>query len=116
MFPLDFFNFIIALFLLILTIIIFRPINKKKKLKTKEDQLFLQKTLLTTILCAFIILAYILFIFNAYDATKIYLMELFFFNFYVFAIVLYNLYLSFELYSTYVNPVHFFNRLFKQQK
>ena len=116
MFPLDFFNFIIALFLLILTIIIFRPINKKKKLKTKEDQLFLQKTLFTTIFCAFIILAYILFIFNAYDATKIYLMELFFFNFYVFAIVLYNLYLSFELYSTYVNPVHFFNRLFKQQK
>ena len=113
---LDFFNFIIGLFLLILTIIIFSPVNKKKKLKVKEDQLFLQKTLLTTIFFGFIILISILFIFQAYDSKILYLIELFFFNFYIIAIVLYNFFLSYELYCTYINPVHFFNRLFKQKK
>ena len=113
---LDFFNFIIGLFLLILTIIIFDPINKRKKLKVKEDQLFLQKTLLTTIFFGFIILTAILFIFQAYDSKILYLIELFFFNFYIIGIVLYNFFLSYELYSTYINPVHFFNRLFKQKK
>ena len=113
---LDFFNFIIGLFLLILTIIIFSPVNKRKKLKVKEDQLFLQKTLLTTIFSGFIILISILFIFQAYDSDILYLIELFFFNFYIIAIVLYNFFLSYELYSTYINPVHFFNRLFKQKK
>ena len=113
---LDFFNFIIGLLLLILTIIIFNPINKRKKLKIKEDQLFLQKTLLTAIFFGFIILISILFIFQAYDSKILYLLELFFFNFYIIAIVLYNFFLSYELYSTYINPVHFFNRLFKQKK
>ena len=113
---LDFFNFIIGLLLFILTIIIFNPINKRKKLKIKEDQLFLQKTLLTAIFFGFIILISILFIFQAYDSKILYLLELFFFNFYIIAIVLYNFFLSYELYSTYINPVHFFNRLFKQKK
>ena len=113
---LDFCNFLIGLFLLIITIIIFDPINKRKKLKVKEDQLFLQKTLLTTIFFGFIILTTILFIFQAYDSKILYLIELFFFNFYIIAIVLYNFSLSYELYSTYTNPVHFFNRLFKQYK
>lgn len=46
---LDFFNFVISLLLVFITIIIYSPTNKYKLVKSKEEQLFLQKTLITTI-------------------------------------------------------------------
>ena len=46
---LGFINFVISLILVFITIIIYSPTNKYKLVKSKEDQLFLQKTLITTI-------------------------------------------------------------------
>ena len=46
---LTFIDFVLSIFLIFLTIIIFHPINKYKRYKVKEEQLFLQKTLITTI-------------------------------------------------------------------
>ena len=111
---LDLFNFIVGMAMVFFTIVIFHPINRFKKLKTKEDQLFLQKTLLTTIFFLTILLIYVLIIFNI--SKKIFMIPFLFFNFYIIAIVLYNFFLAFELYSTFANPVHYFNRLFKQQQ
>ena len=31
-------------------------------------------------------------------------------------VVFYNLFFAYELYSTFINPVHLFNRILKQQK
>ena len=111
---LDFFNFVISIVMVFFTILIFRPINKYKNLKSKEEQLFLQKTLLTTIIFTSVLLEYILYIF--WESKILYYIELFLFNSYIIAIVLYNFFMAFELYSTFTNPVHYFNRLFKQQK
>ena len=111
---LDLFNFIVGMAMAFFTIVIFHPINRFKKLKTKEDQLFLQKTLLTTIFFLSVLLIYILIIFNI--SKKIFMIPFLFFNFYIIAIVLYNFFLAIELYSTFSNPVHYFNRLFKQQQ
>ena len=44
-----FLDVIFGILVIFITIIIFDPINKTKKFKVKEDQLFLQKTLITTI-------------------------------------------------------------------
>ena len=120
MFALDFINFLFGLVMVIFTIIIFHPINKFKKLTVKEDQLFLQKTLITTIFYFLIIVISIMFLFlsKEYVTLKkvLYLIELFAFNFYVVVIVILNFCMSYELYSTFMNPVHYFNRLFKQHK
>ena len=116
MFILDFLNFIISLVLAFLTIIIFDPMNKYKKIKSKEEQLFLQKTLLSSVFFISLLVISILFLFEFADSKSLYLIELFFFNVYIVSIVLYNFFLSYELYYTFMNPVHYFNRLFKQQK
>ena len=114
---LDFLNFIIAIVLIFLTIIIFHPTNKYKLVKSKEEQLFLQKTLLTTIFNILIILRYVLFITGSDEQKpKLFFLELIIFNMYIIAIVLYNFFLAFELYFTFSNPVHYFNRLFKQKR
>ena len=113
-------EFIILLFEIIplfLTLIIFFPINKYKILKTKEDQLFLQKSIITTIFFALDIIVGVLkvvkVITNENVLNKI---VMFIFNVYIILIIFYNFFLCLELHFTFSNPVHLFNRLFKQQK
>ena len=108
-------NFIVALVLVFFTILIFHPTNRYKLVKSKEEQLFLQKTLITTIFNLLIIILITLGIFGS-NKNKIFFIELLLFNIYIITIVLYNYFLAFELFSTFSNPVHYFNRLFKQQR
>ena len=59
------FDLIFGLAIIFFTIIIFSPINKYRRIKVKEDQLFLQKTLITTIyFCLFLIFNIITFFFG----------------------------------------------------
>ena len=113
---LDFLNFVISLLLVFITIIIYSPTNKYKLLKSKEEQLFLQKTLITTIFFSLILFVNVIFILQIGGNTFFYYIELFSFNTYIVVIVLYNFFLSLELYSTYSNPIHYFNRLFRQKR
>ena len=106
-------NFIVGIAMIFFSIIIFHPINRYKKFKTKEDQLFLEKTLLTTIFFLTILVTYIV---SLFTYEKITMISFLFFNFYIIAIVLFNFFLALEIYFTFTNPVHFFNRLFKQKK
>ena len=117
MFVLDFLNFFFGLILIFFTIILFHPINRYKKVKTKEEQLFIQKTLITTLYFISILIINILFILSIMNDTDLlYLIEVFSFNAYIIIIVLYNFFMSIELHSTYMNPIHFFNRLLKQYR
>lgn len=111
-----FINFIISLILIFFTIVIFRPINKYKHLKTKEDQLFLQKVLLSTIFFVIILVITILFMLNITESSNLFKLELCLFNCYIMAITLYNTFMAYELYSTFINPAHYFETLFKQKK
>ena len=114
---LDFFNFIIGMILIFVTISIFSPINRYKKLKSKEDQLFLQKTFISIIFFLLILIIYILSVLNIMnDSDTLFIIQVFLFNCYIINISLYNLFMSYELFNTYKNPVHFFNRLLKQKK
>ena len=113
-----FLSIIFGLVITFFTIIIFHPLNFYKKKKTKEEQLFLQKTLLSTIFFIIILILDIIYIIlnNTEKQHNLYMSQIFIFNFYIISLVMYNFYLSYELFSTYSNPVHFFNRLFKQDK
>ena len=110
-------NFIFCLFIIFITITLFHPINGYKKVKSKEEQLFVQKTLITTLFFISILITSVLFILKIINDTNIFfLIEVLAFNVYIIIIILYNFFLSLEIYYTYTNPVHYFNRLFKQNK
>ena len=91
------------------------PINKYKILKTKEDQLFLQKTIITTIFFLIEIIVGILKLVIS-NLSILIITQAFIYNIYIMAIIFYNFFLCLEIYRTYTNPVHLFNRLFKQRK
>jgi len=115
MFLIQFPLLLLEIFPFFLTLIIFIPINKYKTLKTKEDQLFLQKSLITTI---FFLLEIIVGILKLLISNLGFLitMQAFIYNIYISTIIFYNFFLCLEIYRTYTNPVHLFNRLFKQKK
>ena len=100
---------------LFLTLIMFFPLKKYKQLKTKEDFLFLQKIFITSIFFAIDILFGILKAIIP-NVQILFTMEVFVFNIYIISIIFYNFFLCIELYRTFTNPVHLFNRLFKQKK
>ena len=94
-------NFIFCLFLVFITITIFHPINRYKKVKSKEEQLFVQKTLITTLFFISILISSVLFILKIInDANIFFLIEVLSFNVYIIIIVLYNFFLSLEIYYT----------------
>ena len=113
---LTFLDFVLSIFLIFLTIVIFHPINKYKRFKVKEDQLFLQKILITTLFFCFFLLFNILSFFDEEIKKHVYLASNFFFNTFFVLILLYNLMMTIEIYRTYINPVHYFNRLFRQKQ
>ena len=113
---LTFLDFVLSIFLIFLTIVIFHPINKYKRFKVKEEQLFLQKTLITTLFFCLFLLFNILSFFNENLKKNTYIASHFFFNTFFVLILLYNLMMTIEIYRTYINPVHYFNRLFRQNR
>jgi len=110
-FPILFFE----IFPFFITLVLFLPINKYKTLKTKEDQLFLQKSIITTIFFLIEIIVGILKILIS-GLSILTIIQAFIYNIYIMAIIFYNFFLCLEIYRTYTNPVHLFNRLFKQKK
>ena len=81
MIMLDIFNCIIEIVLIFLTIAIFHPINRYKKLKTKEEQLFVQKTLTSILFFIFILIINIMVILTIVSENDyLYNIELFSFN------------------------------------
>ena len=113
---LTFFDLLFGIVIIFVTLIIFIPFNKYKKLKVKEDQLFLQKTLITNIFFCLFILFNIIGFFSKDIKKYIYIASNYLFNIFVIVILLYNLMMSLEIYNTFKNPVHYLNRLFKQNK
>ena len=98
-----------------ITLMLYLPINKYKKLKTKEDQLFLQKSIITAIFFLIeIIVGFLKILILGLSILTI--IQAFIYNIYIMAIIFYNFFLSLEIYRTYTNPVHLFNCLFKQKK
>ena len=117
MFIPEFLVLLFELFIFFICVIMFFPIKKYKKIKTKEDQLFLEKIFISFIFFSIDIIIGILNLINIISSNMILcIIVLFIFNIYIMAIVFYNFFLCLELYFTYSNPIHLFNRLFKLNK
>ena len=115
-FILTFIDFVFGLIIIFLTIIIFSPINKYKKYKVKEEQLFLQKTLITTIFFGLFIIFNLVGLFSGDLKKYFYIVSNLMFNVFLVLIIFYNFMMTLEIYRTYQNPVYYFNRLFRQYK
>ena len=113
---LTFIDFVFGIIIIVLTIIIFIPLNSYKKYKVKEEQLFLQKTLITTIFFILFLIFNLISFFATDLKQNFYIASNFLFNSFVILIILYNFMMTLEIYRTYTNPVHYFNRLFRQYK
>ena len=113
---LTFLDFVFGIIIIFLTIIIFSPINKYKKYKVKEEQLFLQKTLITTIFFGLFIIFNLVSLFSQDLKKYFYIISNLMFNTFLILIIFYNFMMTLEIYRTYKNPVHHFNRLFRQYK
>ena len=113
---LTFIDFVFGIIIIFLTIIIFSPINKYKKYKVKEEQLFLQKTLITTIFFGLFIIFNLVSLFSQDLKKYFYIVSNLMFNTFLILIIFYNFMMTLEIYRTYRNPVHYFNRLFRQYK
>ena len=113
---LTFIDFVLSIFMIFITIVIFHPINKYKRFKVKEEQLLLQKTLITTLFFSFFLLFNIMSFLSENLKKYSFIASNFFFNTYFVLMLLYNLMMTIEIYRTYNNPVHYFNRLFLQKK
>ena len=118
MFIAKFFVLLFEIFLFFLGTTLILPIKKYKILRTKEDQLFIEKTFITLIFFFIDIIYSTLSLLNVITSTDniISIIIVFIFNIYIIAIVFYNFFLCLELYYTYSNPLHLFNRLFKLNK
>ena len=117
MFIPEFLVLLFELFIFFICVIMFFPIKKYKKIKTKEDQLFLEKIFISFLFFSIDIIIGILNLINIISSNMILcIIVLFIFNIYIMAIVFYNFFLCLELYFTYSNPIHLFNRLFKLNK
>ena len=109
-------DFAFSILIIFFTIALFHPINRFKRFKVKEEQLFLQKTLITTIFFGIFLLLIIISLFSDNLKQFSYLVINFLFNAFIILIIVYNLLMTIELYRTYINPVHYFNRLYRQKR
>ena len=117
MFLIEFFILLLEVIPFFLSMIIFFPLFQLKKLRTKEDELFLQKTMMTFIFfCIDIIIGVLKIVKVLGNNNVINKIVTFIFNIYIIAIIFYNFFLCLELSFTFSNPIHFFNRIFKQKK
>ena len=113
---LTFLDIVLGIAMMFLTIIIFHPINKNKKYKVKEEQLFLQKTLITTIFTCLFLIINIMNFFSDNLKKYSYIASNFLFNCFFMILLLYNFLMTLEFYNTFKNPAHYFNSLFKLNK
>ena len=111
-------NSILACVLIFLNVCMFHALQKYKKLRSKEEDLFLLKTLFTVIcfsyyllLCIFILLD----ICGNDRSTIFYQIQEYLYNVYITAIYLVNLFMSLEMFFTYKNPIHYYLIIFNKK-
>jgi hypothetical protein len=96
----------------------FYAIRANKAIRNKEDNLFLYKTLSTSIFLFFYVVLYIAIIFKLCENIReniFYKCHEYLFNIYILFIYAINLFSSFEMYFNYKNPIHYFLIIFDKK-
>ena len=111
-------NLIIASILMFLNFSMLHSLRKNKKLRCKEEILFIEKTFLTGICFIYYFCLTLAIIFGLCDNSRndiFYQIQEYIFNAYIVIIYLINFYISLEMYVTYKNPFHYFLTIFNQK-
>ena len=111
-------NLIISSILIFLNISMLHSLRKNKKLRCKEENLFLEKTFMTGICFIYYFFLTLAIIFGLCENNRndiFYQIEEYIFNIYIVIIYFINFYISLEMYFTYKNPFHYFLIIFDQK-
>jgi len=111
-------NFIFSIVLVFCNFSMFHALNKYKKLRSKEENLFLEKTLFTAICFTYFLLLSVFMILGVVSNDRsgiIYQIQEYLFNTYILSIYIINFFISFEMYCTYKNPIHYYLIIFNKK-
>ena len=111
-------NFIFASFIVFFHFSMFHAIQKYKNIRSKEEYLFLGKTLFTVICFTFYIFLCIFLVLEICPNDRsnyFYQGQEYIFNIYLILIYSINLFMSLEMYFTYQNPIHFYLIIFNKK-
>lgn len=111
-------NFLFASILVFLNFSMFHALQKYKKIRSKEEDLFLEKTFITLVnftyflfLCVFMILG----IMENKRKDILYQIQEYIFNIYIISMYLINLFVSLEMFYTYKSPIHYYLIIFNKK-
>ena len=111
------FNFIFSLLLFIVNFSVFYELIRMKKIRSKEENLYVEKTFLTSI-CFFYFICLTVFIVMEFCENNrnntLFQIQEYIFNVYIVIVYLLNLFISLEMYYTYKNPIYYFLSIFNQ--
>ena len=108
-------NFFLSILLIFFHLSLFIAIKKYKKIRTKEDDLFLYKTISTVICFSFYIILFLSLIFTFVENDRegiLYKIQEYIFNAYIIVVYATNLFSSIEMYYTYKTSIHYFCIIF----
>jgi len=108
-------NFILSIVLIFFNFSMFYSLITYKKIRNKEENLFLYKTLCTVICFSFYIILFIAIVFEFGENDRdniLYKIQEYIFNIYIIGIYAINLFSSIEIYYTYKHPIHYFILIF----
>ena len=104
-------NFLLASVIIFINFSMFHSLQKYKKIRSKEENLFLEKALFN-VLCftyyMFLCLILVLEISDNDRSSIIYQIQEYIFNVYIVVIYLINLFTSLEMFFTYQSPIHYY--------
>ena len=111
-------NFLFSIVLVSLNFSMFQALSKYKKLRSKEENLFLEKTLFTAICFSYFLLLSVFMILGVCKNDRsfiLYQIQEYIFNTYILSIYIINFFISFEMYCTYKNPIHYYLIIFNKK-
>ena len=111
-------NLVFSIILIFFSFSMFYALLTNKKIRNKEDNLFLYKSLSTTIAFSFYIILFIAVEFELCENDReiiLYKIQEYIFNIYIIFIYAINFFSCLEMYYTYKNPIHFFLTIFNKK-
>ena len=111
-------NFLFSLVLVFLNFSMFHALSKYKKLRSKEENLFLEKTLSTVICFSYFLFLSVFMILGVISNDRsgiLYQIQEYLFNTYIISIYIINFFIVYEMYCTYKNPIHYYLIIFNKK-
>ena len=111
-------NFLLSSVLAFFNYSMFQALHKYKKIRSKEEDLFLEKTLVTTICFGSYLFLCLIMVLDICPNKRIaipYQVQEYIYNVYIIALYIINFYINLEMFFTYKNPIHYYLIIFNKK-